>query len=184
MKLSKEQYTDIAAGAVALALIVGLGVFLLLSHNNKQTDTNAALTQYQALKPCDLLTTAEATEVLGAGSRKVQDTTPQSNGDLSIATCSYSDGAKTEDDLKLASLTIRSALNDEGIQSNKRGFDQNKTDIMLSVEGYGDAAYYDAAKGQFNILKGRNWMIVTNGKTDPMNDTLEDAKLVADKVFN
>jgi hypothetical protein len=174
----KKDYMVLSFAAMAIVL----GVIGFVASNIASNKNDLPEAQYAAVQPCELFTLAEAKEVIGESAALAQDGKPQTNGDMQIETCSY--GVQSAGTTTIASLTVRSALTDSGTQSNQRGFDQNMTDTMEMVEGYGDHAYWDAEKAQLNIHQGRNWMIVTNGTPDPSAATLDNAKLVADKVVN
>jgi len=172
----KKDY--IVLSFAAMAIVLGVVGFVI----SNATKEEAPKPQYAAQQPCELLTLAEAKEVLGSAATLVENGQPKNNGDLQIQTCSY--GLGSGRDAKIASVTVRSALTDEGIKSNQRGFDQNMAGgAMVTVEGYGDHAYWDADKAQFDIHSGRDWIIVTNSTTDLATATLDDAKLVADKAL-
>jgi hypothetical protein len=180
----KKDY--IILGVAALAIIGGVLGFIISNNKNDSAANGSNDKQiYTAVQPCSLFTLSEAEEVLGQGAKVVQNTKPEGNNDLKLATCSYAIAdLSLTGGTRIASVTVRSATTSTGAKSNQKGFDDNMTDTMTMVDGYGDHAYYDQYKGQFNIHQGHNWIIVTNGSTDYSGDKLDDAKLVADKVFN
>lgn len=167
-------------GIAALLIVGGIVGFIVSTRGSEPVVSER---KYKSVQPCTIFTLAEAKEVLGEGATLAESTKPEGNGDLELSTCSYGLEAAGQDTI-IASVTYRTAVSDNGVKSNERGFEDNKTNDMEMVDGYGDKAYWDAAKAQFNIKKNREWIIVTNGGTDPAAATLDAAKLVADRVFN
>ena len=80
----------------------------------------------------------------------------------------------------------RSALNDEGLQSNKDAFATGgaaNQEGAQAVSGYGDKAYWSDSFHQLSVLKGTTWYNIAVGGESMSTGTLDQAKQVADKLF-
>lgn len=178
----KKSYIIIAViGVVAIAAIAAL----LLSNANKtnQQQTNNTNGQnFVTLDACELFTEGEAKEILGADASTGTNTPPASTDDLAVSNCTYSNNATKVSDIRSISILVRSPRTQAGVDSNKQAFGAGTPVGAQAVSGYGSEAYF--ASGQLNILKDNNWIIITFGGTNPSNNSLDDAKKVADKIVN
>lgn len=171
----KEMLIGAAVVVVVTALIVGAVVFI---------QNSGPKIVYQPAIACDLLTKDEAKEMLG---EQVLDHTPASptlSQDVATSKCSYTDSNPEQNQMKVAAIAVRSAVNDQGTEKNKREFAAAKLNQgMQPVNNLGESAFFNPELGQLNILKGRNWIILSYGVgTDPKSNTLEEAIELAQKV--
>ena len=87
------------------------------------------------------------------------------NGPIVVSQCSYS-VAKGEKRLNVG-LTLRRAATVDEARNTFLG--SKKIYSGQDVAGLGDLAYRTAAPAQLNVLKGRNWLIISAG-TFPVAD--------------
>lgn len=176
---------------VVIVAIVAIGGFYFIS--NKQNSTNGdkeqsvaktddSKTKLKTYDACEIFTLESAKQILGEATTLSPGTPPASSDDLKVSNCSYSNEASTVADMRVASVLVRSPLTQDGVDSNKQAFNEQKPATAQSVDGYGQSAFWDTQTHQLNILQDNNWIIITYGGTNPTNNTLEDAKKVADKL--
>lgn len=191
--MNKKLITPIVVG---VAVLVGLGVFVAVSgsetkpvNSNKEDHGASDDKHYEAVKACDVFTLAEAKEVLGESATVGTNTAPAGSEDNNVDTCSYTNNSSDPAAIKVATVVVRSAKSKVGTKSNTAAFDAGAVANPAgaeSVSGYGEKAYWDSTLKQLNILQehGHQWVTIVHGDADPANNTLADAKLVADKVEN
>ena len=139
---------------------------------------------YATLDACKLFTEAEAKELLGPTATKKQEN-PTSTKHIKETACSYGNNAEAVRDLRVATVTVRSALTEYGLETTDDVFDAaQRPPAAQTISGYGKDAYYNPATGQLQILTDSSWITVTNGPIPIDRRTLEDTKKVADKLFN
>lgn len=185
-------------------IVVGAGVAVAVSRgddDNSVRITNTASGDTKEVKTgeaaiinvdaCDVLTEAAAKQVIGAGAEKGDTSAGNvSTDDVSVTNCVYTYKTVTTGPIldQLASvdhagLLVRSAKTKTGAESNKTPFTTAKPAGAQDVSGYGEAAYYNPAMGQLNILKGGNWYILSKYKgTSTTTSTLADVKVLADAL--
>jgi len=129
---------------------------------------------------CDFLTQADADALLGAGAKKDETTTDASTEDIKTSNCKYSASAS----LKSASIKAHISTSKSGAAANKKQFTMELPSATEKVSGVGDAAYWDSALGQLNILKDNNWYIVSIGGLRPTDKTLAEAKTFATRIMS
>ena len=173
----KKQF-GIGVGLVAaIALIVGFILYSILNNPRRVV--------YQPTNACDLFTITEGHELLGKNViNHVQE--PDITGDTAISNCTYSDTNPNQDEMKVAAIVVRSGVNDFGVKQNQTDFAKKMALTNgQAVKGLGDSAYFAPQVGQLNVLKGRNWFIMSNGVgSAPQANTLDDAIALAHKVLN
>lgn len=181
----------VVIGVIVAVLVVGGGAaYFLLSGNKTAGDSvttsaqkpNAAL---KAVKACDVFTLAEAKQLMGESATVGSNTSPASSDDINVDNCSYVNNATSIAAIRTATVMVRSALTDDGLQSNKEAFEAGgaaNPSGATAVEGYGEKAYWDPATHQLAVLKDNMWLGIIYGGTNPTNNTLEDAKKLADFV--
>jgi len=186
----------IVGGVIAAIIVVVGGAILILSDKPEpvkdKTDKPAAASPhtpppaatYIALDACELFTEAEAKAILGAAATKGPSTDSTRTNDLKVSNCSYTNNATIVKDIRTITVVVRGPLTETGAKSNKTVFGAGKPVGTETVSGYGTEAYYVKATGQFNILKDDNWIMITSGSPNPIQHTVADAKLVADKILN
>jgi len=181
---------NITVGVVVMAVLAIGGFYVISSKqaapsDNKQQSavkTNNAEAKLKVFDACKIFTLESAKQILGEATTLSPGTSPASNDDLKVSNCSYNNEAPTVADMRTASVLVRSPLTHTGSDDNKQAFGEQKPATAQSVAGYGQSAFWDTQTHQLNILQDNNWIIITHGGTNPANNTLEDAKKVADKL--
>ncbi|HWT40694.1 MAG TPA: hypothetical protein VN081_05520 [Dongiaceae bacterium] len=140
---------------------------------------------YQPANACDLLTLSEAQTLLGNKAINGNTSKPVISGNVATSNCTYSDLNVDQNSVIVAAVVVRSAVNDNGVQQNKSQFVTGRpVDGTETVQGVGDSAYFNEAKGQLNILDGRNWIIVSYGVgSTPQANKIDDDVALAHKVL-
>ena len=140
---------------------------------------------YQPSVACDLLTKDEAKEMLGDQVLDRNQANPTLQDNVATSKCSYTDVNPEQNQMKVAAIAVRSAVNDKGTEKNKREFAAAKLNQgMQAVSNLGDKAFFNPELGQLNILKGRDWIILSYGiGANPQANTLDDAIELSQKVI-
>lgn len=176
---------------IIIVVIVAIGGFYTIS--NKQgassdgkdqsvTKTSDTKTKLKTFDACEIFTLESARQILGEATTLSPGTPSASSDDLKVSNCSYNNEASTVADMRVASVLVRSPLTQDGVDGNKQAFNEQKPATAQSVSGYGQSAFWNTQMHQLNVLKDNNWIIISNGTSNPANNTLEDAKKVADKL--
>jgi len=143
---------------------------------------------YQPVKACDLLTPAKAQDLLGDRVISTDANKPVITDNVATSKCSYTDENPSEEQMRIAAVAVRSAINDEGDAKNKAEFAQAKkaAGTAGAVSGVGDSAFFNATNGQLNVLRGHAWLIANYGfASSPQANTLDDVtKLARDVLSN
>lgn len=141
---------------------------------------------YQPTKACELLTEAEAQELLGGKTISSNISSPVVSNDTAVSKCGYTDRNPDVNSMIVAAIIVRSGINDAGVAQNKTEFVKNRPkEGTDTVKGFGDRAYYNQKLGQLNILDERNWIILSYGVgSTPESNTLEKSVELANKVVN
>ncbi len=163
---------------VTLAIIAGI-VALVINLNGPHI-------VYQPTKACDLLTPEKAGSLLGEKVISVDSNAPKITGNLAQSKCSFTDANPDTNQLMVAAVAVRSAINDEGDIQNKNEFAaaraNNNTD---TVTGIGESAYFNKTNGLLHVLKGHNWLIISFGVgTDQASNTVDNDVKLAQKLLN
>lgn len=170
----------IAAAVVVLGIGGIIGSFLLKKDaSTPSTGTKTSFTVYEA---CTLLTKDKAAQLLGTTATLGQEPSPSNSEDLKVTNCVYNN-ARNFKDIISVSVLVRAPITNAGAKSNDETFGNASIVGDTSVAGYGEKATWNTATGQLNILKDKNWIIVTFGKTQPSERLLEDTKKAADSVL-
>jgi hypothetical protein len=154
--------------------------------SNDSTTSTSSTTQLTAVNACNLLTLPEAKALLGEFATEGDETFPSTNDDISIYTCSYINNAKTSPEIRIITVMARSALTHDGLTSNVEAFENGgaaRPEGAVAVEGYGKKAFWDPALHQLAVLKDNTWYGIVYGGTNLQNSSLDDAKKVADLLF-
>lgn len=164
----------VAAGSTGLLALVALFIYGVTPHY-----------VYEPVKACDLLTPADALELLGDKAIGVNTKQPVVSNDTSISGCSYTDSNTKK--MLVAAIKVRSGVNDRGVQQNRKDFATarlNNKDTITNVKDLGEQAYFNPVVGQLNVLDGRKWIILSFGVgSDPQSNTIDDAVKLAHKVL-
>lgn len=140
---------------------------------------------YQPVKACDLLTPAEAQDMLGDKVLSTDANTPVVSDDTATSKCSYSDENPDKSKMMVAAVAVRSAIDDKGAQQNKVDFATARAnnDVEI-VKNVGDSAYFNKTSGQLNVLSGHMWLILNYGVgSTPQTNTVDKAVELAHKVL-
>lgn len=168
--------------------IIGLAVFLIAASVTAgivyAARNSTPKVVYQPTSACELLTLAEAKELLGDKTLQSGAKNPSVSGHLATSNCGYTDGNPDTANLMVAAITVRAGIDDKGVQQNKTEFSEGRpTDGVDDVKDLGDAAYFNQRNGQLNVLDGRNWIVLSYGAgATPEANVLDQALLLADKV--
>jgi hypothetical protein len=165
----------VTVGVVIIAGAVVGAYFVLQSDSEPKTVNEQEGNVGEDIKPgatktaCDILTQEVANEILGSGATKGQlpSTSQVSTDAVSVSNCLYE--KETEDVLTVANILVRGAKTAEGYESNEFGFNDTKNFSGTegeaadspNIENLGDAAYYNPAFEQVNVLvnDGQYWVI-------------------------
>lgn len=168
---------------IGVSVVIGfillvVAVVLFIQHSGPKID-------YQPSVACSLLSKDEAKEMLGDQVLDRAPASPTLQNDVATSKCSYTDMNPEQDQMKVAAIAVRSAVTDKGTDKNKREFAAAKLNPgMQTVNNVGDNAFFNPELGQLNILKGRDWIILSYGVgADPKSNTLEDAIELSQKVI-
>lgn len=174
-----KERSDTFIGASVLGGLVAI-VFIVIAVNH----FSGPVVIYQPAKACDLFTPAEAQDLLGDKVISVEANDPVIKDDFATSKCGYSDSNEQQDQMRVAAVAIRSAINDEGHLQNQDDFAKAKSNnIVDTIPGVGDDAYFNRNSGQMNILDDKKWIILNFGNSAaPETNTAEDALKFAKKV--
>lgn len=176
--VSQRSETFIGLFVVAV-LIIGIAAITIAAESSKPKIV------HEPTKACDLLTLTEAKELLGASTLQTTNTPPTQSGDITVSQCGFADGTPDKDNMVIAAVVVRSGINDKGVQQNITDFSGAQSQQSVeAVTGVGGSAFYSPELGQLNILKDRDWIILSFGVgSTPQANTLEDAVALAKKVI-
>ena len=170
--------TYIIVGVIAVLAVGGIVTSFLLKNSSETatTDTRPNFTIYEA---CQFLTKERAAQLLGTSATLGQEPSPSNSDDLKVTNCVYNNNAGNFKDIVSVSVLVRSPLTETGANSNSETFSNTSLVGDVSVDGYGEKAMWNSTTGQLNILKDRNWIVVTFGKAQPNSRSLEETKNAA-----
>lgn len=123
---------------------------------------------------CELLTPDDAQQVLGpdAETSLPNDTSAFQTSHTTVSACAYSNSTGT------VQLTVRTPSDSLGASKNATVFGSDKPRGATSVDGYGQAAYWDGDKHQLDVLGSNTWYIISRS-TGTKADTVAVAKVLA-----
>lgn len=166
-----------------LAVLGGVaGVFLFMKKDSAKTSSKNPTT-FTIYEACELLTKDKATSLLGTPATLGQEPSPSNSNDVKVTNCVYNNNAGNFKDILSVSVLIRSPLTQAGAESNDETFTNPSLVGNSTVDGYGQKAMWNSATGQLNVLKDKNWIIVTFGKAQPASRIIDDAKKAADLLL-
>ncbi len=173
----KKEFAAGAGAIIALVALIAIIVFAVINSATKFT--------YQPANACDMLTDKEASELLGGRAILSGAQRPTLSGSNAVSKCGYTDGNPETENMIVAAIIVRSAVNDDGAQKNKTDFAAAKPkDKVKDVKDLGDSAYFNETLGQLNVLRGRDWIILSIGLGEaPALNTVEKAVELAQKVI-
>ena len=124
---------------------------------------------------CELLTLGIARQLLGpdATSSLPDSTSGLQTSHTTVSACAYSNTTGS------VQLIVRTPADSLGASKNATVFGSGKPQGAVTVEGYGQTAYWDPGKHQLNILGSNTWYAITRS-TNTQADTEAVAKLLAE----
>ena len=173
---------EIIIGAIVATVIIAAVIGIVILVRNSGTPKIV----YQPAKACELLTLAEAQELLGDKTLSTSATTPVQAVNTATSKCGYTDGNPDVNNAIVAAIVVRSGINDAGVRQNKTDFVNGKPiKNVETVKDLGDNAYFNEELGQLNVLSGNNWIILSYGLgSTPEANTLDEEVALARKVIN
>jgi hypothetical protein len=176
----------VLVGAAAAAIFVATKN--TKSHDDKASSAVPAAKKPAALKnACDIFTLADAKQLLGDNAKGGQNPIYESNGNLNVSSCTYTQDQGTNVPVAArssATLLLRLPNNQDAATGNSNQFGLVKPTDAQDVSGYGDVAFWDPTHGQLNILKSNSWYILSYGPVTPADRTLDQTKQLADELIN
>lgn len=186
MNKATNNYHETLKNELTIATSVVLGVLIVIIMVTFFVYNSSPKLTYQPANACDLFTPIEAKELLGENKINSNVNTPVASGNTAISRCGYTDGNPDTDNMVVAAIVVRSAVNDKGIEKNKNDFAASKpASGTVDVNDLGDSAYFNKQLGQLNVLSRRNWIIFSYGiGSAPETNTLSSAIELANKVLD
>lgn len=165
----------IIGGCIVVVLLISLYVY--------NTERKTPKIVYTPMVACTVFTKQEAQSLLGSDVLGGSAGDPTVTDNRATSKCSYTD--MNASSMSVAAVAVRSAINDDGIEANKKDFAASKAaNATQPVAGIGDQAFYVPANGQLNVLDGHSWILITYGTgNDQSTYTLDNAMKVAHKVI-
>ncbi|MEO5950605.1 MAG: hypothetical protein ABIQ04_04110 [Candidatus Saccharimonadales bacterium] len=160
----------------ALIIVILAVMAALFMYNSPQKHT------YKATNACDLFSPKKAQDLLGEKVISVDTKGVIVSGDIATSKCSYTDSNQDTTKLRVAAVAVRSGINEKGIQQNITEFTNSKTGKTVEdVNDIGDKAYFNQTLGQLNVLRGRDWIILSYGlgsapETNELSKNIDLAK--------
>lgn len=171
---------DVTIGILVMVGFVAIVVIIVTLIQNAQPKI-----VYQPAVACELLTEQKAKEMLGDQVLHQNPANPTLQNGVATSKCAYTDVNPEQNQMKIAAVAVRSGVDDKGTAENKAEFAAAKSarDVEV-VKNVGDSAFFNPKLGQLNVLKGRDWIIVSYGTgSDPQSNTLADAIELSQKVL-
>lgn len=140
--------------AAILALIAAILGFLLLPTAPPDSNVPNVPVPDNSLRACSLFTQADAQQILGTDVKETESAGDTSIGNVTVTHCEYAgtDGS--------AAIFVREAQSTGDakyiFENSRKSFNGEK---VPPTEG--DAEYWVSSLGQYNILKGKHWIIVS-----------------------
>lgn len=171
---------NLTTAAILVALVVVVcGVVFFFVESSKPNIV------YQPTKACDLLTTAKAKSLLGNAALTTADEAPVIGRETAVSKCGYTDGNPDMNSAVVAAVIVRSGINDPGDAKNKSEFAMGASgNSVRTVKDLGEKAYFNSQKGQLNILRSHDWIVISYGTgAAPETNTLEKALELARTIL-
>lgn len=173
---------------IIAAIVAAVFIFRHPDRHDDKTAQNTPVQSAASQKPaCKYFTLTDAKQLLGDGAKAGTNPVYESLGsNVYTSSCTYtlepplSQAAAVK---KAATLVVRQPKADKGLQSIQSEFGALKPVDAQDVGGYGDSAFWDADKGELNILKNNNWYVLSIGPSTPSQRSLDQAKAMADLLL-
>ena len=130
---------------------------------------------------CNIFTLADAKQVLHGDAAGGAMAATGSSKDVQVSGCSYKLSSTNASGINIlsASLVEHRPKTEAGIASNQKIFNTQQAPGVQTVSGYGNKAFWDSQLGQFNVLKGNIWYVLTYGPAAPAERSLAQTKQLA-----
>ena len=119
------------------------------------------------VKTCELVTTAQISEILGRQMQEGVNNLDRSQNNVTLNQCTWL--ASSTKDQAIASVFVRKSSEKDA----SRAFDQNReaNADSVAVEGIRAKAYYVPSMGQLNVLDDDAWFIITANREGLTGET-------------
>lgn len=136
---------------------------------------------YEPVYACDLLTSAEARELLGPQVIHSVKDQPVVIDNTATSRCGYSDQNEELADMRVAAVIVRSGVNDAGVRQNIEEFlVRAQEEGVEPIEQLGEQAFYNPSTGQLHVLTEFQWIIMSYGVgEEPLLNTVQEQKEMA-----
>jgi len=188
----KTFYRDFKKPILISLVLIGVAVVIvffvaLFIYNNHENEPKKVSYQYSPVNACDLLTMKEAHKLLGKDVIGTPVVDPNVSGDVATSSCSYTDKNPNQAAMKVAALSVLSAVDDKGVEVVKSEFTSKEaTKEVKVVKDLGDAAHFDSSVGQLDVLNGKELLRISYGigASPQMNDLDQAIGLARDILRN
>lgn len=162
-----------------------LGVIAIIAAQGMSTNNNKAkkirIGQSHA---CNILNLSLAHGLLGPttlrGSQK-ENTFNGTTKDLDVSTCMYQQlGANPTNDLLIARVSVKAPLNKAVTELTIKEFSSMKGKSSI----YGDASFWDAKAGTFNVLKRGRWYVLIYGPSQAQKRSDSQTRELANSLID
>lgn len=190
MKTSSEDTTDgpltphknrdfLIGVTICIAVLASIGSIVAFAREQTRV-------AYQPINACEAFNPDEAKSLIKGEVINGTNTAAQLSGDTAISKCAYSDINQDMNKMLVAAVTVRSAINDEGVAQNKSEFAIASRSVDVEpVSDVSESAFYNPLRGQLNVLREKQWLILSFGVgSTPQENTLDDLKLLAAQMTN
>ncbi len=173
---------------VALGALIFVPISAQRGKHESSSEKKAEALAEQLSKACQIFSEKAATTALGGQVEKSDDANAAqaSSDDVAVSQCAYVQkltGTVTPENQKRSSIVVRTSRTDSARQLSKGLFTpENRPAGSEQINGYGEAAFWNPAFGQLNILKDGNWYIIESGSQLPDRRTKAEAEKLADAL--
>lgn len=180
-----KSYLDERQDTITTTAIIIVLIFLACSVVFFFVQSSKPNIVYQPTKACDVLTAGKAKDLLGSAALATANEAPVVGRETAVSKCGYTDGNPNMDMAIVAAVIVRSSINDLGDAKNKSEFATGAVaQGMQSVNDLGEKAYFNPQKGQLNILKKHDWVVLSYGVgANPEANTLQKSVEIARKLL-
>src|SRR5689334_12342745 len=181
-KLLKRETLLTGGLVVAVMAVVGAMAWTSASKPAAQPpiQNQPVASKKEASPACRLFTLADATAVLGAGTKDSSEggAADVTSTDATITVCRYTLAInKPEENGKTVLVLVRQAKTPAGASYNKTMFGSARPQDVQNVPGVGEAAFWDANLSELSVLKGETWYILGNMDGPEANSGTLDTSL-------
>ena len=171
----------IGVGILLAVILGGFVVFGRKSSGSPATETGSQQPS-GSIEACAILTPEIAASVLGTDVKlSTEPVTQLQVKNITVTSCTYSTkNPATPRDVVIVSLLIRRATDQAEAKTIFETSKQTFQGVDISMQGV-DGAFWSASLQQLNLLKGRDWYIITAGKVG--TKTQEQAVKVAGLIL-